>query len=351
MSPLPARTAWPSSPKDAGDEAAFDIWTLSVPVAGVGTLVLRYAVVVGQVAPAAPASDGSVPGEPTRTGDGRVSAGFFVTTGDQSVGVERRFPLAAVVGDGTTAVAIGPHRLRSTGARGATAGGGHELTWDLRWAEAPLAVRAAPVWQLAAGLGQPHRRAVAPALKVDGSIGVDGRRHALLGAPATLDHAWGTRHATRWAVARCAAFAERPDVALEASAWRPRHGRVPAPPVTVVRLAIGDERIALDDLRHLPRNRARWDNGVFRFEATGLNLRVVGEVTSRPDQQLAVEAAAPGAGFLAHSGVADVRLQLHRRRGLTMAPAETLTATATGLLEVGQPERDRLVRRTYHRAT
>jgi hypothetical protein len=336
----PAEVA-PSWPSWNGRGPGFvEAWHLCVTVPGAGTLALRFRVVIGGAA------------EPTAT----VAAAFFdANRATASFGVQRTFPLAAAqtsaaTGDEAVIIGIGPSRLTRTGARGAVAGGGHEVTWDLRWA--PIAGGPPPTpsaWQAAVGLTQPRRTALADRLEVSGQVSIGRVRIELRGAVGWLDHAAGTRHTERWATARCALFDGAGDVSLEVYSVRPRQLGVPTPPVTIARLRQGSEVIDLGGAVSVARSRARWDAGVYRFDVVGVRHRLVGEVSCLPAQQLDYPLALPGgrAAHAAQAGNADVHVTIHRR-GLRGFSTSRLVATGTALLEVGLASRDRLVPRSYH---
>ena len=94
------------------------------------------------------------------------------------------------------AVRIGDAELTPHGARGALAGDGHEVSWDLRWLPAARTHRHLPrVMYRRGGLGD--TTVLTPNLDVPlrGSITVDGTTHTLTGDPGGQTHLWGRNHA------------------------------------------------------------------------------------------------------------------------------------------------------------
>ncbi len=268
--------------------------------------------------------------------DGRDPAGTF--------GINRKFPIAAMSAQADPfAVAIGANTLAHDRARGALAGDGHDVAWDLAWTPAPQTHRHLPdVMYRGGGLGE--TTVVSPNLDValTGSITVDSHTLRFDGEPGGQTHLWGTKHAHAWAWGHCNAFEGRPGAALEALTVQLRRRGVTLPPMTIFTLYLDGEALAFNQFRHTPFNRAELGTGLYRFRAWSPLVRIDGEFSARPEDMLVATYHDPDGApsYCANTEIGDLRVTVSRRAGTRWREAARLVAPRRGHFEVGSRVRD-----------
>jgi len=161
---------------------------------------------------------------PGRPGAPRATvwaAAFDAVAREPAIAVKDIRPIAAYDAGGRDGfrIHIGDAELANGACRGAVAGGGHAIAWDLRFAPAEREARRAP-WLLHQ-LPLPTRVAHANSeIACTGRVTVDGVSSELEGAPAVQKHIWGTRRVEELFWLYCGAFEGDPLARLEATSVR-----------------------------------------------------------------------------------------------------------------------------------
>jgi len=125
-------------------------------------------------------------------------------------------------------LAIGAGELSATACSGEVAAGGRSLRWRLSLEAGAAAedVVPAPLRPVAAlrgsGMSLPH-----PAMRVTGSVELDGQSIDLDGAPGAQGHLWARERWLTYTWARCNAFAEDPTASIDLTAVRTGGIQVP----------------------------------------------------------------------------------------------------------------------------
>lgn len=176
---------------------------------------------------------------------------------------------------------LGGAELADTGMTGAF----EDVAWDLGWKrEGPAREPVHPVLRRAriakTVLVLPH-----PDVAVTGTLRFGGRTLTLDGARGAQTHLWGTKHATRWAWARCGDFegldgSPRPDTWIEGvSVVVPRLGREVGPSTPMVGRFAGEDFTSTSPVR-VVRNASRFGLTGWSFAARDGARRISGEVTA-----------------------------------------------------------------------
>ena len=262
----------------------------------------------------------------------------------RTFGINRKFPIASMTAtESPFSIAIAGNQLGADRARGAIAGDGHDVRWDLRWTPSPRTFHQLPsVMYARGGLGE--TTVLTPNLDVAlvGSITVDGRTLTLEGAPAGQTHLWGKKHAHQWAWGHCNAFDGKPGAAFEALTVRLRRGNVTLPPLTILGLVLDGEDLLFNQFRHTPTNRGEMGTGFYRFRAWRPNVRLEGEFSARPEDMVVAPYVDPDGApsYCSNTEIGDLRLTVYRRSGTRWREAARLTAPRRGHFEVGSREPD-----------
>ena len=277
-------------------------------------------------------------------------AHFDARDPSRNLALRRRLPIAELAAEADPfAVSMGGAVLRDGSARGALAGGGHRVAWDLRWPPAGRTYRhLPPVFYRSLrgreGLGDTTVLSPALSVPVTGHIEVDGRRLELDGEPGGQTHLWGRKHAHAWAWGHATSFVDRPGCALETLTARLRKAGRVLPPLTVLSLHLDGEELAFNRVRHLPGNRGWFGTGAYRFAAAAPLVRLEGAFSCRPEDMILAEYEDPDGepSFCANTEVGDLRITVFRRdRPLgRWREAATLRAHRTAHFEVAGRERD-----------
>jgi hypothetical protein len=262
----------------------------------------------------------------------------------RTFGINRKFPIASMTAEASPfAVNLGGNLLRHDRARGALAGDGHDVRWDLSWQPAQTTHRHLPdVMYLRGGLGE--TTVLSPSLDapVSGTLTVDGETITLAGERLGQTHLWGKKHAYAWAWGHCNAFDDRPGAAFEALTVRLRRRGVTFPPLTVLALYLDGEMLAFNQFRHTPLNRGEMGSGYYRFRAIGPAARLEGEFSARPDNMVLAPYVDPDGepSYCANTCAGDLRITVFRRSGGRYREAARLVAPRRGHFEVASRMRD-----------
>jgi hypothetical protein len=195
-------------------------------------------------------------------------------------------------------------------ARGALAGEGHQVRWDLGWDTSQEPFRILPPVFYRGLLSPTRPYSPNPDARVFGRIEVDGEEVALDGWPGQQGHVEGTRHAERWAWAACSAFDG--GYAVQALSAQGRRGPMAAPMLTFGGVRIDGRWVRL---RGAGRRRT-WTLASWDVRLRSKSYRLEGRVTADPEDLLQVRYLDPDdrPRWCHNSEVASSRFLLWERR-------------------------------------
>jgi hypothetical protein len=129
-------------------------------------------------------------------------------------------------GTGSQLLAVGGYgAVRRDGATGAVSGRHTDASWALRFEPLDAELRHLPYgWLYRAPLPRTKSTSPYPAMRVSGSVVLNGRELTLDGWRGMLGHNWGAEHAHRWIWLRGAGFAEAPEGWLDVVIGRVKVG-------------------------------------------------------------------------------------------------------------------------------
>ena len=269
----------------------------------------------------------------------------------RTFGINRKFPIASMKAQADPfCVAIAGNQLGHDRARGAIAGDGHDVRWDLRWTPAPRARRHLPdVMYARGGLGETTVLSPNHDVALVGSLTVDGRTITLDGDPGGQTHLWGKKHAHAWAWGHCNGFDDHPGAAFEALTVRLHRRGVTLPPLTILSLTLDGEDLSFNQFRHTPMNRGEMGTGFYRFSAWKPTVRLEGEFSARPEDMVVAHYHDPDGepSYCSNTEIGDLRITVFRRAGARWREAARLVAPRRGHFEVGSRERDPAVAKDH----
>jgi hypothetical protein len=180
------------------------------------------------------------------------------------------------------------------------------MSWDLRWdsRERPFPfVR--PPWDAVSTVANIGAQ---PALKVSGTIDVNGRRVHLENVPGGQQHTWGSSHALEWNWG----FASGPDFWMDGGTSRVRSRLGRELSGTAVGAHIREQRFLLNGLVQVLGTRGPIDPDSWTAEAKLGSRRLHVKVTPRRSDLIGVTYADPRGGLRVcyHTEVADLDLRL-----------------------------------------
>ena len=238
---------------------------------------------------------------------------------ERTFGINRRFPIAELRQEAAPfKIGIGESELTSAGARGRLDGGGHEASWELRWAPSERVHTHLPAAVYKTSLAD--TLVLSPNLNVAarGLITVDGERYELDGDPLGQTHLWGRKHAYSWAWSHCNAFDGDRGAALETLSVRLRRGPLVLPKLTLLSLYLdgGDPaELHFRELWQLPLARSDYATGRYHLHAVDAQWKVEAELTCRPEDMLMAEYVDPDGepAYCHNTECADARVTVWRR--------------------------------------
>jgi hypothetical protein len=126
-------------------------------------------------------------------------------------------------------------------------------------------------------------RDLSPDLVATGTVTVNGRTFTVRGARGVLGHLSGRRNrVSTWGWCHAAGLDGHPDAAFEGLCARLGTASIALPPLTSVRLRLGDRELAFADLPDLVRTRAELGADGWRFSASDARGSLTGTVTLGP---------------------------------------------------------------------
>jgi hypothetical protein len=310
-----------------GDDArrdAYEVWylTWNEPVTGQG-FWLRYI---------------------TEPGRGELwFARFDPARPERTFGIHKRFAPPRTC-SAPFSLELGGAHLGHDRAHGSLAGGGHAVSWDLRWDPAPRALRVQPDLSYRLHIGTSQVITPNPRVPLRGAVVVDGETLALGGSWLGQSHVFGTKHLYTWAWAHCAELDGAESALLELIATRLYRRGVLLPVTCMLVLELDGQRHHLNQFRHFVRNRASWHTGRISFSAWSRSLRLEGELACAPEALVQAEYEDPDGTrlYCANTEIGDARItvtQDGRKRHLE--------AHGRAHFETGGRKRDPVVTRDH----
>jgi len=154
----------------------------------------------------------------------------------------------------------------------------------------------------------PHQNA-----RFSGRIVASGREIKFDGSPGQQTHLWGEKHALRWAWGHCNTFKEDPDTVWEGIDSQIKLGPVPSPHFKIFYLKTDGAEYHFNSPVEWFVNKSRWKLCQWTFECKKRDIRMVGQITSRPRDHVAVTYTDPDGELLwcNNSKVADMKLAIY----------------------------------------
>lgn len=280
-------------------------------------------------------------------------ARFDPAAPESNFGIHHRHDLTAFqTTPAPFSVAIAGATQRHDGIRGALAGAGHEVSWDLSWRPAERVHHHLPALFYRGSLGD--TKVLSPNLDVvvHGTIQVDGRRYEFSGDPAGQTHLWGRKHAYQWAWSHCNAFDGGRRAVFESISARLKRGALILPRMTVFTLHLDGEILEFNQPWRVPLNRSHYQTGFYQIAGAGPEVRVEAALRCRPDDTILAEYIDPDgdAAFCHNCCAADLTLKVKRRSPFVgrWRDAEELTATRTAHWEWGARAGDAAQVKRWH---
>lgn len=270
----------------------------------------------------------------------------------RTFGIHKRFARAEVHSASQPfTMTIGGAELGHDHARGALAGAGHDVRWDLRWEPAARTLRHFPdvMYTGATGRAPTMVHSPNPRVPLTGTLTIDGEVVTFDRAVAGQTHVWGRKHAYAWAWGRCAEFAGAPDAVLELISATIQRGGLTLPALTMVALDLDGERHRLTQFRHVAGNRGRWETGRVTFLARSARVKIEGELTCAPHELVNAPYLDPDGTevFCANTEIGDARLTVWKRAGLSWREHRQLVGKRRAHFETGGRVRDPAVTRPH----
>jgi hypothetical protein len=222
-------------------------------------------------------------------------------------GAKMSFPLETLqVRSRPFVLRVGGALLAHDGCSGEVQGERGTMSWDLRWhsREQPFPFLRPP-WHAISSFANIGSQ---PALKVSGTIAVNGQATHLENVPGGQGHTWGTSHALEWNWG----FASGPDFWMDGGTSRAQ-GRLGGQLVgTAVGAHVREHRFLLNGPIHVLGTRGPIAADSWTAQATLGQRRLHVEVTSRKSDLIGVTYADPrgGSRVCYHTEVADLDLRL-----------------------------------------
>jgi len=273
---------------------------------------------------------------------------------ERTFGINKKVPYASLTAKtGPFGIAIDGSVADSGSMRGGFEGGGHKVSWDLRWPPSTRVHRHLPTWAYRGTWADTQVLSPSVNSAADGEIIVDGERYELKGTPVGQTHLWGKKHAYSWGWSHCNAFeGESPRTALETLSVRLRRGSVVLPTLTMLALHLdGEEPIRFAEPWQLPFCKSSYGTGRYELKCADAFRKVEATFTCRPEDMLMAEYVDPDGdpAYCHNTECADLTVVLWRRSAVVSRWRldRTLTAKRTAHYEWGARAGDPLVRKRH----
>lgn len=167
--------------------------------------------------------------------------------------------------------------------------------------------------------GFPKTKALAPHenARFTGKVIANGREINFKDSPGQQTHLWGTKHAHRWAWGHCNSFKEDPGAVWEGLDSQIMLGPVVSPHFRLFYLKTGGKDHFFNSFKHWFANKGGWKIGLWTFEAKDKEIKIVGEITSKYDDHVAVTYSDPDGDLLwcNNSKVASIKIDVFDLNG------------------------------------
>ena len=246
-------------------------------------------------------------------------------------------------------IRIGGAVLANDHARGALAGAGHDVRWDLRWEPAAEPLLVQPALSYRFGIGTSRLVAPNPRVAMSGTVVVDGEPIPFEGALMGQSHVFGTKHLYTWAWAHCAELEGSEGALLELVTTRLYRRGFLLPTTCMVVLDLEGERHAFNQFRHFLGNEATWRTGEVKFVAWSPALKIEGELSCAPDALVQAEYEDPDGTrlYCSNTEIGDARLVVSRRTLRGWSEHRTLVSHGRAHFETGGRDKDPTVTREH----
>jgi len=236
----------------------------------------------------------------------------------KSFGVKRKFATAATEKrDAPFRLSIGESYLENGRLEGRLSGGGHEASWDLRYAFGGKPHLHLPEMFYKKDLADTTVLSPEVSARFTGTIEADGRRFEFQGDPGCQTHLWGRKHARRWAWGHCNAFDGHPDSVFEGLTVHLRKAGLSLPPVSVLYFKHAGEEYRFTGLATAILGcKGEFETGRWRFSAKDASRMVKGEITCGDADMIRADYSDPDGepSFCHNTEIARARLTFHRRK-------------------------------------
>lgn len=223
-------------------------------------------------------------------------------------------------------VRVGDASMSSGAACGSLAGGGHRVSWDLRFGTGEETFRVLPPPLYRGSIAPTRPYAPNVDTRVGGVIEVDGDSRELEDVRAQQGHLVGTRHAERWAWAHCGDFVDE-DAVVHALTATTRRGPLATPYTTFVGVRWREEWLRLSKVSRRP----YFGLGTWRLDVRSRRFRLSGRVEAPARAMLRARYEDPDGTqrFCHNTEVASSRLVLFERRARGFEEVAVLESNGT----------------------
>jgi hypothetical protein len=270
---------------------------------------------------------------------------LFDPDGKRSLGAKNRFDIdrlgASIGRDDGAIVRVADAFLSENHLEGMVEREDRTLAWSLDFDPANRCYQHLPE-QLRNRAARRVSTLCSPNLSVPfyGTVTVDGDELTFNGELGCQTHRWGRRHSRSWAWAHCSTFDGNVDATFEGLVARTSLGPLSLPSVTPLYLSYEGEEILLNDLRSSIAARSHYEMPTWAFTANNRDYKVTGAARADVERLMQVTYEDPDGSLrhCANSEIADLGLEIYRRRDGGWRLIRSLSALRTAHVEFGRPE-------------
>lgn len=212
---------------------------------------------------------------------------------------------------------------------------GLALSWDLEFDSPAPTFHHFPYSRMY-GPGFPKTKVLSPHMdaRFSGTVTANGRQIKMQEAPGQQTHIWGTKHALRWAWGHCNSFEEKGAV-WEGLDTQIKLGPIESPHLKLFYLRTGGREYFFNSVRLLFTNKSEWGLGQWNFEAKNNEVRVVGEISCRPQEMVCVTYTDPDGENLwcNNSKVASIGIEIFGPDGKRIGKLTSKNACAAEFVD------------------
>ena len=219
---------------------------------------------------------------------------------------------------------------------------GDRIRWDLRFPCESEGLRHLPgAWMYRSSMIPWKMTTPQVNAAVSGVIEVNGTETRLEEAPGALSHHWGRGWSNHRVWAHCNLWGEDSEpIAFEASSFRLSLGPLQTPPLTVIHVRVPGERITLNGLWRMIRNRSSLQGLVWEASGGEGDRRVKLRVSCEPDRLVGIDHETPEGrrSQVLCTSVADAELTVLGRAGGDWETLYQATSVGGCALQLESPE-------------